>query len=408
MLELILCSLLTVFPDYLFRRYAQGKRIGQEINLYTMWYELRWGITACLVLTISLITMIFYFHPSTKSVTAVFRTVTILPETVGRVDDVYVGINQKVAAGDPLFRLDSAQQEAAVETARRRIAELDAEMEVARTELVTVDGQIREAESAYQNAVEEYEMKAQLLKTDAVARREVERLATTIEGRKGAVAAVTATKATLETKISMLLPAQKASAEAALAQAQVDLDKTIVRAGVDGTVQQFTLRVGDVVNTMLRPAGILVPEQAGRGNLIAGFGQIEAQVMKKGMIAEATCIGKPFTVIPLVVTEVQDVIAAGQLRPSDQLLDVQQFAKPGTLTVFLQPLYPGGLDAVPPGSSCIANAYTNNHDALADPNISTLKWTYLHVVDAVGLVHAMILRLQAMLLPVQTLVLSGH
>lgn len=408
MLELILCSMLTVLPDYLFRRYAQGKRIGYEINLYTMWYELRWGITACLVLTISLITLIFYFHPSTKSVTAVFRTVTILPEAVGRVDEVYVGINQKVAAGDPLFRLDSAEQDAAIVTARRRISEVDAELEVAKTELITVDGQIQEAESAYQNAVEEYEMKAQLLKTDAVARREVERLETTIEGRRGAVAAVKANKTTLETKISTLLPAQKASAEAALAQAQVDLDKTTVRAGVAGTVQQFTLRVGDVVNTMIRPAGILVPEQAGRGTLIAGFGQIEAQVMKPGMIAEATCIGKPFTIIPLVVTEVQDVIAAGQLRPTDQLIDVQQLAKPGTLTVFLQPLFPGGLDDVPPGSSCIANAYTNNHDALADPNIGILKWAYLHVVDTVGLVHAMILRLQAMLLPVQTLVLTGH
>lgn len=408
MLELILCSMLTIFPDYLFRRYGQGKRIGVDITLYTMWYELRWGISACLILTVSLITLIFYFHPSTKNVTALFRTVTILPETVGRVDEVYVGLNQKVAAGDPLFRLDGAQQEAAIETSRRQIAELDAEMTVTRTELVTADAQIKEAESALQTAIDEYEMKAQLLKSDAVSRREVERLETTIEGRRGALAATVANKATLETKIATLLPAQKASAEAALAQAQVELDKTTVRAGVAGTVQQFTLRVGDVVNTMIRPAGILIPEQAGRGNLIAGFGQIEAQVMKKGMIAEATCIGKPFTIIPLVVTEVQDVIAAGQLRPTDQLLDVQQMAQPGTLTVYLQPLYPGALDDIPPGSSCIANAYTNNHDALADPNIGTMKWIYLHVVDTVGLVHAMILRMQAMLLPVQTLVLGGH
>jgi multidrug resistance efflux pump len=204
------------------------------------------------------------------------------------------------------------------------------------------------------------------------------------------------------------LPAQRASAEAALAQAQVELDKTIVRAGVAGTVQQFTLRRGDVVNAMLRPAGILVPEGAGQSTLIAGFGQIEAQVMKKGMIAEATCIGKPFTIIPMVVTDVQEVIAAGQLRATDQLIDVQQTAQPGTLTVFLQPLYPGGLNGVPPGSSCIANAYTNNHDALADPNIGKVRWFALHMVDAVGLVHAMILRIQALLLPVQTLVLSGH
>lgn len=408
MFELILCSMLTIFPDYLFRRYGQGKRIGVDITLYTMWYELRWGISACLILTLSLITLIFYFHPSTKIVTAIFRTVSILPESVGRVDEVYVGLNQKVAAGDPLFRLDDAEQKAAIETARRQIAEVDAEMSVAHTELAAADGQIQQAEGDYQIAVDEYEMKAQLLKSDAVARREVERLESTIESRKGTVIAITANKRTLETKISTLLPAQKASAEAALAQAQVALDKTVVRAGIAGTVQQFTLRVGDVVNTMIRPAGVLVPEQAGRGTLIAGFGQIEAQIMKPGMIAEATCIGKPFTIIPLVVTEVQEVIAAGQLRQTDQLVDVQQMAQPGTLTVFLQPLYPGALDGVPPGSSCIANAYTNNHDALADPNIGTVKWLYLHVVDAVALVHAMILRIQAVLLPVQTLVLTGH
>jgi multidrug resistance efflux pump len=408
MFELMLGSLLTIFPDYLYRRYVQGKRIGREITLYTMWYELRWGISACLMLTLSLITMIFYFHPSTKSVTALFRTVTILPETVGRVDEVYVGLNDKVAAGAPLFRLDDSQQKAAVETARRQIAELEAEATVAETELATSDGQIQEAQGALQVAQDEYEMKAQLLTRDAVARREVDRLANTIETRKGSLAAAVAKKETLAAKIRVLLPAQKASAEAALAQAQVELDKTLVRAGISGTVQQFTLRTGDVVNTMIRPAGILVPTQAGRGTLIAGFGQIEAQVMKRGMIAEATCIGKPFTIIPLVVTEVQDVIAAGQLRPTDQLVDVQQMAQPGTLTVFLQPLFEGGLDGIPPGSSCIANAYTNNHDALADKNIGTGRWLFLHVVDTVGLVHAMILRMQAMLLPVQTLVFSGH
>lgn len=408
MLELMLCSMLTIFPDYLYRRYAQGKRIGRELTLYSMWYELRWGITACLVLTISLITMIFYFHPSTKSVTAVFRTITILPEMSGRVDEVYVGLNERVAAGTPLFRLDDSEQLAALETARRQIVEADAEAKIAQTELAGVDGQIQEAEGALQVAVDELAMKTQLLRDDAVARREVDRLANTVESRKGAVASALATKETLQAKISILLPAQKASAQAAEAQAQVELDKTVVTAGVAGTVQQFTLRPGDVLNTMLRPAGILVPSEAGRGTLIAGFGQIEAQIMRPGMVAEATCIGKPFSIIPLVVTDVQDVIAAGQLRPTDQLADVQQMAQPGTLTVFLQPLFAGGLDDIPPGSSCIANAYSNNHAALADPAIGTGRWLFYHVVDTVGLVHAMILRIQAILLPVQTLVLTGH
>ncbi|WP_029074645.1 HlyD family secretion protein [Kaistia adipata] len=410
MLELLLCSMLTIVPDYLFRRYVQGKRIGREITLYSVWYELRWGITACLVLTVSLITLIFYFHPSTKNVTAVFRTISILPEKGGRVDKVFVGINEQVVAGQPLFQLDSSEQQAALEAAKRRIAEIDAEAVVSQTELVSAEGTIKAAEGSYLQALNELETKQELMRRNAnvVAPREIERLQVAADGRKGALDAAIAAKQTLQTTISTLLPAQRASTEAALAQAQVDLDKTMVRAGVDGLLQQFTLRPGDVVNPMLRPAGILVPAEAGRGALIAGFGQIETQVLKVGMIAEATCIGKPFTILPMVVTQVQDVIATGQFRSTDLLLDVQKLGQPGSITVYLEPLFVGELDGVPPGGSCIANAYTNNHDALADKNISTLNWVFLHVVDTVGMVHAMILRMQAILLPVQTLVFGGH
>ncbi|WP_018183388.1 HlyD family secretion protein [Kaistia granuli] len=410
MLELMLCSMLTIVPDYLYRRYVQGKRIGREITLYSVWYELRWGITACLVLTVSLITLIFYFHPATKNVTAVFRTISILPESGGRVAKVFVGVNDKVQAGDPLFQLDSTEQEAAKESAQRRIAEIDAEAKVAETELAAADGAIKQAEGAYLQAQDELETKQELMRRNpnVVAVREIERLQVAADGRKGAVDAALANKETLRTRISALLPAQRASSEAALAQAQVELDKTLVRAGVAGTLQQFTLRPGDVVNPMLRPAGILVPAEAGRVALIAGFGQIETQVLKVGMIAEATCIGKPFTILPMVVTQVQDVVAAGQFRPTDQLIDVQKLGQPGSITVYLEPLYAGELEGVPPGGSCIANAYTNNHDALADKNIGTGRWLFLHVVDTVALVHAMILRMQAILLPVQTLVFGGH
>ena len=183
--------------------------------------------------------------------------------------------------------------------------------------------------------------------------------------------------------------------------------KTLVVAGTDGIVQQFALRPGDVVNPMLRPAGILVPERKVTG-LLAGFGQIEAQVMKVGMIGEVTCIAKPWQIIPMVVTEVQHVIASGQVRPTDQLVDVQQMARPGTITVIMEPLYQGQLDDLPQGGSCIANAYTSNHEALQDPATGTLRRFGLHAIDAVGLVHAMILRIQALLLPIQTLVLGGH
>src|SRR4051794_4691792 len=120
MLELLLCSLVTILPDYLVRRYVQGKRFGKEITFYSVWFELRWGITACVVLTVGLITVIFYNHPSTSNATLYFRTIPILPEASGRVAEIFVGTNAKVDKGVPIFRLDSTKQEAAVESARRK------------------------------------------------------------------------------------------------------------------------------------------------------------------------------------------------------------------------------------------------------------------------------------------------
>jgi multidrug resistance efflux pump len=410
MLELMFCSLLTILPDYLYRRYGQGKRLGKEITFYSVWFELRWGITGCLILTVALITTVFYNHPSTSNATLFFRTVPILPETNGRVAEIFIGDSGPITKGAPIFRLDNSKQEAAVETARRKSVEIDAQMALARVDVTKAEGQLKEARSNHQQTVDELEAKQELYRRNPgnVPFREIERLQERATGQLGAIDAAAASKQSIEERISTLLPAEKASAEAALNQAQVDLDKTVVRAGVSGRVEQFFLRVGDVVNPLMRPAGVLIPEGAGQQGLQAGFGQIEGQIMKAGMIAEATCVSKPFTVIPMVVTNVQDYIAAGQFRGGEQLIDPQQVTRPGTLLVFLEPLFKGGLDGVTAGSSCIANAYSNNHDIIVAKDTGTLRAIGLHAVDALALVHALILRLQALVLPFQTLVFSGH
>lgn len=410
MLELLLCATFTILPDYLYRRYRQGKRFGHEITLYSVWYELRFGIVTCLMLTVSLITMIFYFHPSTTSATLFYRTVPIVSEVTGRVAEVHVDVSADVKQGDVLFRLDGAKQEAALLMAKRKIAEVDAAMLAAQSDIMKAEGQLQEAKSSLQQAQDELDTKTELQKRNPgiVPQRDIEKLGVAVAGRQGTLDAATSSRQSARTRLDALLPAERASAEASLAEAQVDLDKTFIRAGVDGRVEQFGLRPGDIVNPMIRSAGVLIPEGAGRRALMAGFGQIEAQVMKVGMVAEATCISKPWTIIPMVVTSVQDYIAAGQFRGGEQLIEAQQVVRPGTILVFMEPIYKGGLEGVTPGSSCIANAYTSNHDVIEAKETGTFKRFALHGVDATGIVHAMLLRIQALVLPVKTLVLSGH
>jgi multidrug resistance efflux pump len=410
MLELLLCSLLTIFPDYLYRRYRQGKRIGQEITLYSVWFELRWGIIACLMLTIGLITTIFYFHPTSNNVTSYFRTVPIVPEAGGRVAEIFIRpMNDHVDKGAPIFRLDSSTQDAAVETARRRVAEVDAKIVAVQADLLDAEGKIEQAVGALHLATDELATKQDLNERNAnvVSRRELERLQAVVDTRQGALHSANAGKSAVELNISTLLPAQRASAEAALTQAQAELAKMTVRAGVSGRVEQFSLQLGDVVNPFARPAGLLIPDGSGTTKLAAGFGQIEGQVLKVGMIAEAACVSKPWTIIPMVVTDVQDAIAAGQIRGGDQLIDPSQSTDQGTIVAWLEPLYAGGLDGVIPGSSCTANAYTNNHERLASGDLDLPTRLALHMVDTVGAVHALLLRIHSLLLPIQTLVFSG-
>jgi multidrug resistance efflux pump len=402
--------MLTILPDYLVRRYVQGKRFGREITLFSVWYELRYGITGCVLLTIALITTVFFFHPATHSAVSFFRTVPILTERIGRVDEVYVEYGrQQVAAAEPLFRLDTRTQEAAAETARRRIAEIEAQIGVAQLRLREADGLVVQAQGTLQQALDEFNVRAELRlrNPDAIPQREVDQARVRVESQQGAVAAAEASREALRSELEFQLPAEQATAEAQLAEAETDISKSTIVVPVDGWLEQFSLRTGDIVNPMARPAAILVPIEAGQTTIQGGFGQIEASNIKVGMIGEVACMSLPFRIVPVVVTARQEVIAAGQLRPTDLLLEPQANMQPGSVLVYLEALFEGGMGPLPPGSSCIANLYTNNHDRLQDPELGTLKRVGLHLVDTVGLVHALILRIQTVLTPVRMLVFGG-
>jgi len=190
MIELFLCSLFTLLPDYLYRRYVQHKRIGKEINIYSVWFELRWGITGCLLLTVLLITTVFYFHPTASSATPLFRTVPILPESVGRVTEIYVKSSEDVEKRQRILKLDSSKEEAAVEQASTRVRETEAQLVVARTEVASAEAQIVQAKSALQQAEDELATKQELYSRNPgnVAFREIDKLKVAVEGRKGALA----------------------------------------------------------------------------------------------------------------------------------------------------------------------------------------------------------------------------
>ncbi|GAB5439001.1 HlyD family secretion protein [Falsiruegeria mediterranea] len=408
MLELIFSALITIVPDYLYRHYKQGKRWGHEITLFNVWYELRWGLTACAILAVTLLTIIFYFHPSTRNVSAAFRTVTVLSDRAGRVAEVYVQNNDRLKAGDPIFRLDTTRQEAAVETASRRIAEVDAALGVVTTDIAAAEARLEAAIADLNQARDDLNRRQSLADRNnaTVSEQELERLETALARAESQQTAAIAALDGAKLRQSTLLPAQRETARALLQEAQAEIAKSTVFAEVDGTVKQFLLKPGDIVNPILRPAGVLVPDVTGQGRFVAAFGQISASVVKPGVLVEITCASKPLAIIPMVVDDVQNAIAAGQFRPGDALLDQQDRRRPGTVTVFLAPIFPKHLEAIPPGSACVGVAYTSRDKEIEAGEITGFSAFIARIVDGMGIANAIVLRGQAILLPVKALVFS--
>jgi len=143
-------------------------------------------------------------------------------------------------------------------------------------------------------------------------------------------------------RVAHLLPAQEGQRRGRAGPGAIELDKTIIRAGVDAR-EQFTLRPATSHPGIMRSAGLLIPEGAGAAKPASrASARSRRKIMKAGMIAEVTCVSKPFTVIPWVVTDVQDYIAAANSGRRAKLIDPQQVTRPGTLLAFLEPLLQAG------------------------------------------------------------------
>jgi DNA-binding NarL/FixJ family response regulator len=54
-------------------------------------------------------------------------------------------------------------------------------------------------------------------------------------------------------------------------------------------VEQFTLRPGDIVNPLMRPAGVMIPSGAGQRVLHTGFGQMSIAALRLEQLVDLDC-----------------------------------------------------------------------------------------------------------------------
>ncbi|HDR9496921.1 HlyD family secretion protein [Burkholderia cepacia] len=236
------------------------------------------------------------FIESTNDAYLQADSMTAAPKVAGYVTDVYVRDNQAVKAGDPLVRLDVrqyrvalAQSLATVDARRADIARAEADISQQRANLEQADAQAKVSRINAQHAGDEYARYAPLAATGAETHERVADLKSTRDQAVATLAANNASIAAARTQIASFTAqlqqarAQLEAAQASAAQAQLDLDNTIVRSTLAGRVGDRTVRVGQYVQPGTRLLTVVPVDSI---YLVANFKETQIGNMRIGQPVE--------------------------------------------------------------------------------------------------------------------------
>jgi membrane fusion protein, multidrug efflux system len=221
--------------------------------------------------------------------------VTVAPRVSGYIDEIYVKENQHVAAGQPLLHIDKRNYQDTVSQETASVAAREADVSAA-------DSQIRRQREVIAQSREELasaRAKAQFSHAQAARYRalrdegadtEEKSAEAESESRQNdaAEAAASASLRAAESQLDILASqraqalAQLESAKASVSTARQNLDDTLLRASLDGTVGDDSARLGQYVQPGTRLMS-LVPVRS--VYLVANFKETQLTHMRIGQKA---------------------------------------------------------------------------------------------------------------------------
>lgn len=213
------------------------------------------------------------------------------PKVAGYVVDVRVKDNQRVAAGEILFRIDDrdyraklAQAQAAVAARRAAVVNLDAQLRLQRAVIRQADAAVGEASTEAARSSRDAARGAQLVSQQLIAAASFDQLQSSAQAAASRVTEMQANAAAANQRIAVLesqrpqLQADIRAAEATVALAQLDVESTTVRAPVAGRVSERIARVGQYVRPGTQLIG-LVPTELW---VVANFKETQLHGMRIG------------------------------------------------------------------------------------------------------------------------------
>ncbi len=279
-----------------------------------------------------------YNHPFTNNARIYFTTTPVFVDVKGRVIEVPAKANEPLKQGDVLFRIDPKpyqfevdQKRAALAEAEQNVAQLKAAFDSAQATVAEATAQRDRAKQEFERFAQGNENARRAGNAAPFSEAQVDTRRQTALAAEGALEAATqkAKQARLAYKSEINgVNTQVGQLRAQLADAEYNLELTMVRAPGPGFVTQLALRPGMYAVPMpLRPVMVFVHKDD--RTLAAGFLQNALQRVREGDEAEVAFDGVPGRVFKGKVRSVLDVIASGEIQAGGTLKDLGERAPGG-------------------------------------------------------------------------------
>lgn len=212
------------------------------------------------------------------------------------VDAVYVKAGDTVRQNQPLFKLRSRELEAELQVNQANLKQLEAQVNSVQSQVGVAEAQVSVAESSLKDAERMLEFANRVKEARVISEEERSQREIAVNTRK---AQLNAAKASFSVAESSVISA-KANVDAAKAKIQVtevELDCSIIKAPVDGTVLQVRLRAGEFINQA--GTAFMTLGQTQPLHVRADIDEHEAWRVKAGSTAEAQVRGNTSLRVPL-------------------------------------------------------------------------------------------------------------
>jgi HlyD family secretion protein len=178
-------------------------------------------------------------------------TVQVGSQISGQVKEIHADFNTPVTKGQVIARIDPATYELRVNQARADLDAAESAVAVARSGLAAQQAELGRVRITLVDAGRDLERKKMLVEKKFISPAELDKARTVLDTTREELKAVQAQIQVNEAQVRTALAAVK-QRESLLRQAQVDLERTIIRAPVDGTVILRNVDAGQTVAASLQ------------------------------------------------------------------------------------------------------------------------------------------------------------